>query len=620
MLFLAGCGLVQQPIPAPVITPPPDSAYESLTAVTTTTLPERDMVALVSDLQGKAISPLAAATAAFQTGDSDSFWYKDTDTGENIQTQAELLYQSDQLNLWFQTGINPRPDDVTKAARRIEDEILPTNRAFFGAEWQPGVDGDNRLNILHLKDLGNIGVAYFWSGDELPTAVNPTSNEREMLYVSLKDSKLGSENYYKAIAHESQHLIQWHLDKNEDGWLNEGMAELAAHVNGFFIDRVDDYVFHTDTQLTTLSHDPKEIAAHYANSFYFAAYLHDRFGEEATRALVQHAAGGPQGITAVLRELGSGLTFDDVYADWLVASILHSFGRGDGIYAYETIELSQFNPRKFSENPIPQTHTETVHQYGADYFNLSTPDPVTVVFTGTQQVPLVDAAPPSGEYFYASLPADESALSLTRAFDLSGLDQATLEFQTWYDIEEGWDYAYVMVSGDNGRSWQILPATSTTLDNPQGSSLGPGFTGKSGGGKTPVWQKETVDLSAYAGQPILLRFLQVTDGALNEQGFLIDDIAIPELAFFDDAEQANGWEELGIVRTTNTLPASFIVQRILVGFDGVQVERLLLDENNRGQWHFPMDRNHSEAILIVAGNTPVSRAESPYEFVIIPQQ
>jgi hypothetical protein len=62
------------------------------------------------------------------------------------------------------------------------------------------------------------------------------------------------------------------MDKNEDGWLNEGMAELAAHVNGFFIDRADDYVFHTDTQLTTLSHDPKEIAAHYANSFYFMAY------------------------------------------------------------------------------------------------------------------------------------------------------------------------------------------------------------------------------------------------------------------------------------------------------------------------------------------------------------
>jgi hypothetical protein len=74
-----------------------------------------------------------------------------------------------------------------------------------------------------------------------------------------------------------------------------------------------------------------------------------------------------------------------------IASILQSFGRGEGIYGYETIELTQFNPRKFRENPIPQTHAETVHQYGADYFNISTPDPVTVVFTGTQQVPLVDA-------------------------------------------------------------------------------------------------------------------------------------------------------------------------------------------------------------------------------------
>lgn len=136
---------------------------------------------------------------------------------------------------------------------------------------------------------------------------------------------------------------------------------------------------------------------------------------------------------------------------------------------------------------------------------------------------------------------------------------------------------------------------------------------------TPSGKKETVDLSPIAGRSILLRFLSVTDGALTEAGFLIDDIAIPELGFLDDAEQENGWASAGIVRASNTLPASFIVQRILIGADGVQVERLPLDENNRGEWRFPMDRNYDEAILIIAGNTPVSRAESPYEFVIIPE-
>jgi hypothetical protein len=168
----------------------------------------------------------------------------------------------------------------------------------------------------------------------------------------------------------------------------------------------------------------------------------------------------------------------------------------------------------------------------------------------------------------------------------------------------------------SGRSWQILPATSSTLDNPQGNSLGPAFTGKSGGGEEPVWQPETVDLSAYAGQEILLRFQTITDGAVNEAGLLLDDITISELDFTDDAEQAIGWDEQGIVRTTNTLPASFIVQRILIGKDGVQVERLLLDENNQGEWVFPLDKDGSEVILIVSGSTPITRAVSPYEIYI----
>ncbi len=622
VLLLTACGAAQEGVPPPNLTPPSDTAFDSLTAVSHSPRPEKDTIALLAGLQGKDISPVAQTEATpYQVGDTAPFWYKDTASDENIQIQADLRYRSDQLNLWFQEGINASPEDVAAAAQRIEAEILPTDRAFFGTEWQPGVDGDNRVNILHLKDLGNVGVAYFWSGDELPVAVNPYSNQREMLYVSLKDTKLGSDNYFHSIAHELQHLIQWHVDKNEDSWLNEGLAELAAHVNGFTINRITDYTKNTDNQLTALSHDPNEVAADYANSFYFSAYLLDRFGEDVTRALVQHEESGPQGITAVLTTLNTSLTFDDVFADWTAASYLHSQGLGDGVYGYQSIALDKIKPQTLSANA---PHADTVHQFGADYYTISAKEPVTMLFTGTQQVPLIDAAPFSGDHFYASLPGDESAYSLTREFDLSGLDSATLQFQTWYDIEEGWDYAYVMVSGDNacpepcrsGRSWEILPATSTTLENPQGNSLGPAFTGKSGGGDAPVWQQETVDLSAYAGQPILLRFQTITDGAVNEAGLLLDDITIPELAFSDDAEQANGWEELGIVRTTNTLPASFIVQRLLVGPNGFQVERLPLDENNQGEWLFSLDKEASEVILIVSGNTPVTRAVSPYEIII----
>ncbi len=621
LLSLAACGLIQEPIPEPITTAPPASAFETLTAVATAAPPPRDMVDLTNRFRGIDAPYVAQDQAAdYQVGDQTDFWVKDTSSHETQQIQAELVYRSDALNMWAETGLNLKPTDVAAAAARLETDILPTNRAFFGTEWQPGIDGDNRLNILHLKEIGDIGVAYFWSGDEQVTAVNPYSNQREMLYVSLKDARLGSDNYYHAIAHELQHLIQWHIDPNEDGWLNEGMAELAAHVNGFTVDRAEDFVYKTDTQLTTLTHDPETIGAHYASAYYFAAYFLDRFGPEATRALVEEAASGPAGITAVLQNLNTGLTFDDLFADWAMTNILQSLGRGEGVYQYQSVAFAAMNPQMFGEMPVVQLHSDTVHQYGTDYFNISSPDPVTVVFTGTQQVNWVNALPHSGNYFYASLPADESEMTLTRAFDLSGLDQATLTFWTWYDIEAGWDYAYVAASADNGRTWQLLSTDSTTLDNPQGNSLGPGYTGVSGGGDSPVWQQETADLTPFAGQEILLRFHTITDGALTGQGFLVDDIAIPELAYRDDAEQPGQWTESGILRVTNTLPQTFIVQRVLVGFEGIQIERLPLDENQQGEWRFAMDRNHSEAILMVSGSTPVTRQPAPYQFAIIPEK
>ena len=50
---------------------------------------------------------------------------------------------------------------------------------------------------------------------------------------------------------------------------------------------------------------------------------------------------------------------------------------------------------------------------------------------------------------------------LTRAFDLSGVSSATLDYHLWYDLEEHWDYGYVMVSDDNGAHWDILPTAHT---------------------------------------------------------------------------------------------------------------------------------------------------------------
>jgi len=64
--------------------------------------------------------------------------------------------------------------------------------------------------------------------------------------------------------------------------------------------------------------------------------------------------------------------------------------------------------------------------------------------------------PTSGDYYFWSNMGDESDMSLSQTFDLSQVSgKAALNFKTWYDLEEDYDYVYISASTD-GEHWQIL--------------------------------------------------------------------------------------------------------------------------------------------------------------------
>jgi len=549
----------------------------------------------------------------YEVGDVAQFWFKNRATGVNARVEAALLYRSAELNMWVQVGVKVDEQQAAKAAAQIERQILPTNHAFFGLEWRPGVDGDDRMNILHLSDIGAGAAAYFWSGDEYVTAVNPFSNQREMLYISQKEAPIGSQRYYTAVAHELQHLIQWYTDGNEESWLNEGLSELAVHVNGYEVGRAASYARQPDIQLTDLSQEETVVAAHYAAAYLFSLYFLDRFGEAATRSLAQLPQNGRRGFEEALSQLEAGLSFDDLFADWLAANTLTSLGRGEGVFSYRDVEMPAISAEKIRR--LPAAGQVSVSQYGADFFRVTGDVPVTFIFTGTQQINLIDAPPHNGRYAWFALPADESDMRLTRRFDLTQVSSATFSFWAWYDIEEGWDYGYLAVSTDNGRTWTLLETDTTTRDNPQGNSFGPGYTGRSGGGEQPIWVREEADLTPFVGGPIWVRFHYITDGAVQGQGFVIDDVTVPEVDYADDFEEGEGgWETAGFVRSTNVLPQRFILQQILIGEDDVQVTRLLVDENQRGQWRIPLGSRYNEAVIIVAGSTPITRQAAAYAY------
>ena len=260
-----------------------------------------------------------------------------------------------------------------------------------------------------------------------------------------------------------------------------------------------------------------------------------------------------------------------------------------------------------------------MHQYGTDYIELDGDQPLVFRFTGSTQVGLVDAKANSGRYLWWSNRGDDSDMTLTQAFDLSAVDQATLEFWAWYDIEADWDYAYVETSTDNGQTWQILTTPSCVATNPNGNSFGCGYTDMSGAGVRPEWIHQQVDLSAYVGQEVLIRFEYVADDAINRPGFALDDIAIPEIGYTSDFEaDGGGWQAAGFVRHANVLSQRWLVQLILFGPE-TTVQRLELDQDRVGEWVIPLDGDTSRAVIAVSGLAPVTTEVASYSYEIVPE-
>ncbi|MBL8055844.1 MAG: immune inhibitor A, partial [Anaerolineales bacterium] len=152
------------------------------------------------------------------------------------------------------------------------------------------------------------------------------------------------------------------------------------------------------------------------------------------------------------------------------------------------------------------------------------------------------------------------------------------------------------VSLDGGQTWKILQAPGTTDDNPNGANFGWGYTGQSG-----RWQAAAVDLSAYAGQVVQVRFEYVTDAMLNQPGWLIDDVRVPELGYTADFEaDAGGWEADGFARLENALPQRFVVQVVRQAGGQTTVEHLPLDAANQGQLSLSLARGESATVMVMA--------------------
>lgn len=123
---------------------------------------------------------------------------------------------------------------------------------------------------------------------------------------------------------------------------------------------------------------------------------------------------------------------------------------------------------------------------------------------------------PSGNYQNNT----QNTLEIAEAIDLSDATSATLVFMAKWDIEPRYDQVQVLASAD-GSSWTPLCGRYTRAGSADQSEGEPVFDGRQ-----PHWVEESMDLNAFVGGPVRLRFRLTSDGALREDGFYFDDLQV----------------------------------------------------------------------------------------------
>jgi len=531
---------------------------------------------------------------------------------EIVTVAATLRAVTAHTYFYTDDAIAADPDAVQRAAEAFETAVWPVVTGVFGEPNIPGVDGDPRIIVLQA-DLGG-GIGGYYSGDDAYVkAVRALSNEAEMVYLD-RTLRAGGAAYNVVLAHELQHLIHHRNDEGEESWVNEGLSETALLLAGGAGSTIDRFAASPETQLNYW--DPRGSQPHYGAAAAFLRYIADRVGaatglDQAGRdavlgGLAHETADGPAGIDAYLASEAPGLTFPNLFADWIAANILDL---PEGPYANSSRPVEA--QVQYELAPGDRFDGEA-HQFGTDYYALTTVyegGDYVLRFRGQPEVGVLPASALGEGPVWWSNAGDGIDTTLTYRVRVGAGPHVALAFRTWFDIEPWYDFGYVSVSVDGGATWEALPGEHTTTDDPVQLALGAGYYGRSGGGDEPVWVDERIDLSRFAGQDILVRFEYVTDGGTHGEGWAARDARLEGGggATLSGNPQTAGW-----VTIDRPLAQTYVVRLILTYDDGTaEVRDVPLDSGQSGELRFNTT-GILDAVLAIAGATEGTNQLAPY--------
>lgn len=687
---------------------------------------QRDPAALAQRLLGWNGSPtIPEPTPIYRVGEQTQFWVSKAGQDTPVQITATLAAAAPELYLWVENGLGYDPEKMGEVAAQLEFavalfridgnqgdfQVVPQSRAeLLSLDMLPMLDVDNdpHLFVLFARDLNTSRNSVYNPANSAPTqwVAGGYTNQHEMLVINTSASPglaLDDPAYTSIVAREFYKVLTAHNYPGQAAWLREALSwYMLLQWQQVEVTAGDIQAFMDAPQSSLTIPGGSSVTA----GQLFLRYVRQRFGSGLLRQLFTQPGDGLTALSRVLERngltdlvTGQPLTAEDVFADFVMTNLLN-IPVGDGRFFYRDVENAQglsVTPTGLEDQFDFQVPDLQVSQYGASYLAFSTTQPVqfTLFFDGAPDVPRLPIPGQPDNHFYWSGNNLNQNASFTRSFDLTAVGSATLQFDAWYMLANNWNYGYISVSADDGVSWAVLTANTSTSLNPNALAYGPGFTGVSNSeaprpfpflgvglaadgltinsiredsplvgtdvqvgdtiagfdgavweetpnllnflagyeaGDTvslyiqrgdeffdvevllgahptrtfvqePLWTPQSIDLSAYAGEQILLRFDYVSADDTVDRGIAIDNIAIPEINYLDDAEAGvQGWTLNGWQQITNEVRQRYLVQYALLNPDSAASSRIARligprDRDTSGAWDFSLQ---SGELLIVA--------------------
>ncbi len=516
---------------------------------------------------------------------------------DNYDPITDTYTCPDPISIWS-TGDVISTSQLNYLLDQFDNVMYPVISSIYGEPLPRGDEGQKVFLLIHnIRDeayYDTTGAVTSYVAGYFSSSENALYN-KNMVHLDSADwdENLGpdAEDAHAIeifLSHEFEHLVHFDADPDEESWLDEGCADLAGFFCGYghLTSHLLYYlVLHPITSLTFWGNGLED----YGASYLFMLYLYEKYGgAEFISTLVAEQLNSIESVEKTLEKFGYKQSFDDIFDDWVIANYLDDTKKAGGKYGYENLEIGSattggwtipialeffwglpiidfpfaLDISSFYGDPQP---------YTAQYFHFINAKSAIVLIDGDD---FAGTLPYSGTYEWYSDAEVWAWRSFYHTFDIP-IGGATLNFYTFFEIEEDWDYGYVEVFDHVTGEWYTLDAPGTVnyvaheQDNPncpdgreptayESASRWHGFTGNSGG-----WIPVTMDLSLFAGHSIDLYFTTWQDGAFTLQMMYVDDISIPELGFFDDVEAGEGeWTSSGWSITDGILDNNFGVQII----------------------------------------------------------